>query len=266
MVVSTPQGSTKIFKTEPTTSIKGQRGTAARIVTDKSRQLLDVRIDNEAALCYLPDPAVPYKDSRYEQVQTFVVDWTAPDSKRGSLCVLDWVTEGRSLRGESWDFHLWKGKNEVWSDDGSGQRKLLLRDSVILDDECGHDNDRRDIPDQRNLIRERTYPHGIVGTLILYGPVYENLASFIVHRFTSQPRIGARNWSSTAFSAKDAAESYSMTSTSNVTWTAARVRAGFTLVKFGARDFETAKSWLGDLLREEGSVGREFGEEALICL
>lgn len=268
MVVSTPQGSTKIFKTEPTASVKGQRGTPAHTVTDMSRQLLNVRIDNEAALCYLPDPAVPYKNSRYEQVQTFVINGTAPESERASLCVLDWVTEGRGSRGESWDFHLWKGKNEVWSDDGSGQRKLLLRDSVILDDECGHDqvDDQRELPNQRNLIKERTHPNGIVGTLILHGPVYESLASFIIQRFTSQPRIGARNWSSTALPSKGATESYSNISSSNVTWTAARVRAGFTLVKFGARDFETAKSWLSDLLRKEGSVVREFGEEALICL
>ena len=158
----------------------------------------------------------------------------------------------------------------MWSDDGSGLRKLLLRDSVILDDECGHDNDLIDgqgeLPEQRNLIKERTHPNGIVGTLILHGPVYENLASFIIQRFTWQPRIGARNWSSTALPSKGATESYSNISSSNVTWTAARVRAGFTLVKFGARDFETAKSWLSDLLREEGSVVREFGEEALICL
>ena len=53
---------------------------------------------------------------------------------------------------------------------------------------------------------------------------------------------------------------------SEVTWTAARVRAGFVLVKFGAKDFETAKDWLGGLLREEGSIIREFGEEALFCL
>jgi urease accessory protein len=38
------------------------------------------------------------------------------------------------------------------------------------------------------------------------------------------------------------------------------------LVKFGAKDFETAKDWLGGLLREEGSIIREFGEEALFCL
>ncbi|EYE96602.1 urease accessory protein UreD [Aspergillus ruber CBS 135680] len=265
MVVSTPQGSTKIFKTEPTASVKGQRGTPAHIATDMSRQMLDVRIDNEAAICYLPDPAVPYKDSRYEQAQTFTVDGTAPDSKRGSLCVLDWVTEGRSSRGETWDFHFWKGKNEVWSDDGSGSKKLLLRDSIILDDEC--DDAERDADNSHpNMIRERTHPHGIVGTLILYGPVYEKLASFILHRFTTQPRIGARNWSTSVSPAKSATESYSNTTNTNATWTAARVRAGFTLVKFGAPDFEAAKTWLGDLLREEGSVVREFGEEALICL
>ena len=264
MVVSTPQGSTKIFKTEPTASINGQRGTPAHTVTDMSRQLLDVRLENGAAICYLPDPAVPYKDSRYEQIQSFTVDGTAPDSERGSLCVLDWVTQGRGSRGEDWDFHFWKGKNEVWSDDGSGLRKLLLRDSVILDDECDHQD--QETTHKSDLIRERTHPHGIVGTLILHGPVYEELASFIMQRFTSQPRIGARNWSSSVPPSKSGPESYANASSSNVTWTAARVRAGFTLVKFGAKDFEAAKTWLGDLLREEGSVVREFGEEALICL
>lgn len=266
MVVSTPQGSTKIFKTEPTVSVKGQRASPTHQMTDMSRQVLRVRIDNEAALCYLPDPSVPFKDSRYEQVQTFTLDGRAKENERGSLCVLDWVTEGRGSRGESWDFHLWKGKNEVWSDDGSGLKKLLLRDSVILDDEYDDGHTKKG---DSNLIRERTHPHGIVGTLILYGSVYEDLASFIMHRFISQPRIGARNWSSSVSQSrqsKGATESYLNASTSKVTWTAARVRAGFTLVKFGAGDFETAKNWLGELLREEGSVVREFGEEALICL
>ena len=264
MVVSTPQGSTKIFKTEPTASVKGQRGTPAHTVTDMSRQLLDVRLESGAAICYLPDPAVPYRDSRYEQFQSFTVDGTVRDSERGSLCVLDWVTQGRGSRGEDWDFHFWKGKNEVWSDDGSGLKKLLLRDSVILDDEC--DQQDEETNNKNDLIRERTHPHGIVGTLILHGPVYEELASFIMQRFTSQPRIGARNWSSSVPPSKSSTESYANASSSNVTWTAAHVRAGFTLVKFGAKDFEAAKTWLGDLLREEGSVVREFGEEALICL
>ncbi|GCB27539.1 uncharacterized urease accessory protein ureD-like [Aspergillus awamori] len=264
MVVTTPQGSTKIFKTEPT-SMKGHRSTLKHSLSDKSRQTLDVHVGEGAALCYLPDPAVPYKDSRYEQVQTFTVDGL----NKSSLCILDWVTEGRTSRGESWDFHLWRGKNEVWTTttDGKGalpKKKLLLRDSLILDDEV-------DVAllangagacDRSDLLRERTRPHGVVGTMILYGPVFEKLASFIMDRFTSLPRIGARNWASSAPAAMESTPNYD----SQVTFTAARVRAGFVLVKFGAKEFATAKDWLGGILREEGTVLREFGEEALFCM
>ncbi|KAA8648236.1 hypothetical protein EYZ11_012178 [Aspergillus tanneri] len=264
LVVTTPQGSTKIFKTEPNASIKGQRGTPAHQLSDKSRQSINVQIGREAALCYLPDPAVPYRDSRYEQVQTFSVDSTATESKRSSLCVLDWVTQGRRSRGENWDFHLWRGKNEFWTVDATGKKKLLLRDSLILDDEVNELflEDDKETFNRSQLIRERTRPHGIVGTLILYGPVFEHLASFFMDRFTSLPRIGARNWSSSCPAAMESPPNYD----TQVTFTAARVRAGFVLVKFGANDFETAKDWLGNILREEGTVFNEFGEEALFCL
>lgn len=243
LVVTTPQGSTKIFRTEPDGQRRNRLGTPAAELSDRSRQTLDVRIGRQAALCYLPDPCMPFKDSRYEQVQTFTVEGVATakknddddDDQRSSLCVLDWVTQGRAARGEHWDFHLWKGKNEVRSVDG----KLLLRDSLILEDE-----------QEEGLIKERTAPHGIMGTLILYGPVFDSLASFFADRFASQPRVGALSMPLES-------------SKSTVTWTAARVRDGFVLVKFGAENHEAAKEWLGGLLREEGSVQKEFGEEAL---
>ncbi|KAL4909283.1 hypothetical protein BDW74DRAFT_79629 [Aspergillus multicolor] len=261
LVVTTPQGSTKIFKTETS---------PGRTLSDQSRQTLDVRIGQEAALCYLPDPSAPFKDSRYEQIQTFTVDQAAKGSSRSSLCVLDWVTQGRSSRGENWHFHLWKGKNEIWlldeptsteNNEKKEKKKLLLRDSLILDAETSASPQAGDHP-PRSLIRERTSPHGVIGTLILYGPVFEKLSSFFVEKFTSLPRIGARNWSSSAPAAAEAPQNHD----SQVTFTAARVRAGCVLVKFGAADFETAKDWLGGILRGEGSISREFGEEALLCL
>ncbi|KAL2862758.1 urease accessory protein UreD [Aspergillus lucknowensis] len=270
LIVTTPQGSTKIFKTETG---------PGRTLSDQSRQALDVQIGRDAALCYLPDPSAPFKNSRYEQIQSFTVDSTAKDSTRSSLCVLDWVTQGRTSRGENWDFHLWKGKNEIWMPDETApsnsplnleteatskrRLKLLLRDSLILSDETNAQTDigESDQP-SKSLIRERTSPHGVIGTLILYGPVFESLSSFFVDRFTSLPRIGARNWSSSAPAAAESAPH----SDSKVTYTAARVRAGCVLVKFGAEDFETARDWLGGILREEGSIAREFGEEALFCL
>ncbi|CAI7668451.1 unnamed protein product [Penicillium pancosmium] len=289
MVVTTPQGSTKIFKTEDNgvSVIKGHRKKmpANDHLSDMSQQSLDVRIGRQSALCYLPDPSVPYQNSRYAQVQTFTVDAAARGEQRSSLCVLDWVTQGRTSRGENWNFRFWKGRNEVWAaDEKTGKSRLLLRDSVILDDEqedelatdeSDDDNedsshglnpqpDGGDVPPQAqagllplNVIQERTRPHGVVG------PVFDKLGSFLIEQFTSQPRIGSRNWSSSATSS---APEDSATARGDVTWTAARVRAGFVLVKFGAKDFETAKHWLGGLLREEGSIVREFGEEALFCL
>lgn len=267
MVVSTPQGSTKIFKTETNASVKHHRSTRAHELSDMSEQKLGVKIGREAALCYLPDPSVPFKDSRYQQLQTFTVDGTVDGMERSSLCVLDWVTQGRTSRGENWDFHLWRGKNEVWSRDENGEQKLLLRDSVILHDEVDEIYPQDGQQDSARLseIRERTYPHGVVGTLILHGPAFDTLSTFVMRRFTSQPRIGDRNWSSSAQPAESLVDSPSGDN-QNVTWSASRVRSGFVLVKFGAADFETAKHWLGDLLREEGSVLREFGEEALFSL
>jgi urease accessory protein len=224
-----------------------------------SRQVLDVRIERRAALCYLPDPNVPYKDSRYEQVQTFTVDWEPEGNNRSSLCVLDWVTEGRTALGEKWDFQLWRGKNEVWTLDGTGGKKLLLRDSIILDAES--EEQAGETCTGKGLIRQRTGANSIIGTLILYGPVFERLAAFFIHRFQSQPRIGSQNWSSSSHKPTPLPSDES-----DVVWTAARVRVAFVIVKFGARDVNGAKRWLGDLLREEGSIAEEFGEEALLCL
>jgi urease accessory protein len=284
MVVTTPQGSTKIFKTDPNNSgtspnvIKGHRKQmpANPHLSDMSQQSLDVKIGRQSALCYLPDPSVPFQNSRYAQVQTFTVDAAAKGDQRSSLCVLDWVTQGRTSRGENWNFRFWRGRNEVWaSDEKTGKSRLLLRDSVILDDETddlndSEESDREDLPPQApsgllplNVIQERTRPHGVVGTLILSGPVFEELGSYLLNQFTSQPRIGSRNWSSSETSS---APETTASTKGDVTWTAARVRAGFVLVKFGAKDFETAKLWLGGLLREEGTIAREFGEEALFCV
>jgi len=48
-------------------------------------------------------------------------------------------------------------------------------------------------------------------------------------------------------------------------WTASDNR-GFVLVKFGAREVEGVKRWLSGIMKEEGTVEREFGERALLCL
>lgn len=275
LVLTTPQGSTKIFRTDEEHSH----------ISGKSNQIVKVELGRQTGLCYLPEPSVPFQDSKYEQVQQFTFlkndepansqcgpgEVDDPSCQPPSLCVLDWVTSGRVARGENWSFHHWTGRNEVWMKDcKTGERKLLVRDTVLLDDQkvLSTDdeqpenttlNERKDMSASPLPIAARTNPHGVLGTLILHGPLFDDLADFFMKEFTSQPRIGGKDWSSS-----EPEETLKSKRTSNgVMWTAARVRQNFVLVKFGADELETAKEWLSEMIRREGSVEREFGDEAL---
>jgi len=248
-LVLVTQGSTKIFKSP------------ARSVV--SAQTLNVTIARGASLCYLPDPTQPFSESVYEQKQNFFVD---PDGT-SSLCVLDWVSEGRRARGESWTLWNWKGKNEVRElpREKSKQPRLLLRDAVILSDEGG---------EGVHLgpgIRDKTNGMGAIGSLILYGPTFQALAAFFLSEFKSQPRIGAKNWSD-GKSQKPISEEANtkerrleQEKADGLLWTAASTR-GFVVVKFGAREISGARLWIGDMIRRQGSIGQEFGDQALIGL
>jgi urease accessory protein len=246
-LVLVTQGSTKIYKSPSRDVVSGQT--------------LNVTFGKEAALCYLPDPTQPFGESVYEQRQTFHLD-----SKAGSsLCVLDWVTEGRKARGESWTLHSWKGRNEVRErvPGGDGKGRLLVRDTVMLSDDP--------LAGQEQGLLEKTNGMGVFGTLILFGPVFKALAGHFLREFSSQPRIGGKNWSSEANETnKTPEESHRerrrhQEQAAGLLWTAANVR-GFVLVKFGAIEADGARKWLGEMLRHEGSVEKEFGHQALFCL
>jgi len=240
------QGSTKIFRSPERSVVSGQT--------------LDVKIGSHAALCYLPDPTQPFAESVYEQKQTFYVD------PRGSssLVLLDWVTEGRRARGESWTLWSWKGRNEVREFDRTSKGRLLLRDAVLLQDD--------DLAG--TVLADKSHDMGIFGTLIVYGPLFDALGHFFVQEFASQPRIGAQNWTTlvdersgpTSNEADVRAQnSQRWERTDKLLWTVARVR-GFVLVKFGAQEIDGAKKWLANLLKREGTVEKYFGHQALICL
>lgn len=233
------QGSTKIFKSSSAATV--------------SQQVLDVKIGQGASLCYLPDPTQPFKASVYEQRQTFHVD----PAGTSSLLMLDWVSEGRRARGESWTLSSWKGRNEVRHFDESSQGRLLLRDALMLHEgDLGAD------------LAQKTNNMGVFGTLIVYGPTFHELGDFIMQEFAAQLRIGARAWDSeqgktdveAAVRPRQAAEN-----DDGLLWTAANVR-GFVLVKFGSTEVDGARRWLGSLLRRQGTVETEFGHQSLLCL
>ena len=71
-------------------------------------QLIRADVAQGALLTLLPDPVVPFADSRFVQDQEFAL---APPrlgagvvacKMGGSVVLLDWVTSGRRARGEAW--------------------------------------------------------------------------------------------------------------------------------------------------------------------
>ncbi|KAL2196366.1 UreD urease accessory protein-domain-containing protein [Corynascus similis CBS 632.67] len=245
------QGHTKIFKSA-----------SPDIVT---RQTMRVNIAAESAVCLLPDPVQPFAHSVYQQMQIFRL------ARNASLCLLDWVTEGRTALGEHWSFVKWVGRNEVWAT-GDGQTtrdRLLVRDVAILDSRRAHP--------QLPTLRESMNGLTLYGTLILRGPLMKSIGEFFLAEFSALPRLGARDWRSD--DAKDPKESGAPVSPrekwraerlqkekeSKVLWSAASVR-GCVVVKFGAPNFEAGRLWIGSMLAQEGSIAQHFGEQALMCL
>lgn len=255
------QGHTKIFKSDRHTTT--------------TRQDLRATIADGAALCLLPDPVQPFADSVYEQTQIFRLRGAA-----ASLCLLDWVTRGRGARGEDWDLVRWHGRNEIWwspldvadeSQAGSSDGRLLVRDAVKLDG--------RSRLAAREL-RDTMHGMGIVGTLILRGPLTTSLGAFFLDEFAALPRIGARDWRSdearrdaqaeAEAEGRDAREAWRegrlrLERDEKVLWSAANVR-GCVVVKFGAPAVEAGRMWVGSMLVEEGSIAKHFGDQALMCV
>ncbi|QIW94955.1 hypothetical protein AMS68_000473 [Peltaster fructicola] len=238
------QGSTKLFK-----SPNRELG---------SRQCMTTALDPGAALCYLPDPVQPFDKSCFDQSQIYNCAARQHDAM-GSLCVLDWVSNGRSANGEDWSFYRYSSRNEIWLLH-AGQRRLLLRDNLVLDDHG-----------ETGSITSRMNGLSVFGTLFLYGPLYKRLADFFMSEFKLHPRIGGRQWNdseveqerdhTTAWRDRRQQREVSQ----NFLWSAASIR-GCVTVKFGARELEHARHWLYDMLSFEGTIVNNFGERALLCL
>lgn len=229
---------------------------------DVTRQDLTVRVGDGGAVCLLPDPVQPYKDSIYEQSQVFKIAETA------SVCLLDWVTQGRAALGENWSFVSWKGRNEIWTlgEGLDAKDRLTLRDTVKL---SGGDQIISDTP-----LMDTMHENGVFGTLILRGDQVAGLGDFFLSEFEALPRLGARGFKTGATSTGDVdsdgfeawrSRRLQLEKEEKVLWCAARIR-NCVVVKFGAEKVEGGRSWIGSMLAKEGSLARIFGEEALFCV
>ncbi|KAK7749717.1 hypothetical protein SLS53_000296 [Cytospora paraplurivora] len=247
------QGHTKIFR-PPTPDVV-------------TRQGLNVVIQDGAALCLLPDPVQPFAGSVYEQTQVFRLQGAG-----ASLCLLDWVTQGRSARGEDWDLIRWTGRNEVWwsaaASAQSPRERLLVRDAVKLDGRAALSPVVKDL-------KSTMHGLGIFGTLILRGPLMKSLGAFFLAEFAALPRIGARDWRTEEARRLDEedkdphevwrAERLRLEKDGKALWSAASVR-GCVVVKFGAATVEAGRRWIGSMLIKEESIAEQFGDQALMCM
>lgn len=244
------QGSTKLFKS-PSRDVK-------------SKQRMSVDLAAGSALCYLPDPVQPFERSSFEQQQIYSIDKVSSDGgDNGSLCVLDWVSNGRPANGENWSFYHYGSKNEIYLRDADGGQKLLLRDSLLL-------NDAGD----QGSVAARMGGLAVFGTLMLYGTVFEHLGQFFMDEFKALPRIGGRKWDSGSESGDELdcdaavarrAQRQRQETDDGLLWSAAAVRE-CVVVKFGAHEVEHGRKWLRSMLLEEGTIACEFGERAFLCL
>jgi urease accessory protein len=235
------QGSTKIFKTLDPSVV--------------SRQHMTIHLDHDAGLVYLPDPVQPFAHTAFSQTQTYHLK-----NEQGSLCACDWVTSGRSARGENWNIHEYKSRNEVWAIAPSGKKRLLVRDNLILDR-----HGRTDM-----ALSSRMDGYSVFGTLIIRGPTFSSLSQFFLDEFEALPRIGGRNWGDNVQPKLTPMEQrrydrQQRETVDGLIWSASNVR-GFVLVKFASRDVEGSRNWLRDMIKEEGSVLQAFGQRAILCL
>lgn len=243
------QGHTKVFKSP-----------SSDVVTS---QEIHVHVDDDAALCLLPDPVQPFEHSVYTQTQIFKA------SSRASLCLLDWVTHGRGARGENWSFVSWTGRNEVWlqnTDQGS-KDQLLVRDTVILSKDGSMS---LGLPLSNTMHRMSVF-----GTLILRGDIMIPIGDFFMAEFAALPRLGSRDFRSKEDQEEEDKNKsdfehwrswrIKMEERQGILWSAAPVR-GCVVVKFGAPTVEAGRDWIGAMLLKEGTISSHFGDPALMCV
>ncbi len=84
------------------------------------------QIGEGASLVLAPDPVQCFAASRYDQRQRFDL---AADS---SLVLVDWMSAGRTARGERWAFSRYSSRNEIWRADAP-----VLIDAMLLDSTHG---------------------------------------------------------------------------------------------------------------------------------
>ena len=190
------QASTKIYK-----CLDPNVGGAGQVMT--------CHIEKGAYFALLPEPVTCFENSRYIQHQSFHLE------KGASLLLLDWMTSGRSSRGESWDFHRYISENLIYENG-----ELLLRDPWLLE------NNQKDL--QPNSLCQKMAGFHCIANLIMIGEEVKSLISHLTF-FSNSEKISKRK-------VDQAGE--------HIIWSVSCLRPDFLILRAAAKDTILMRSFL----------------------
>jgi urease accessory protein len=177
---------------------------------------MDVLIAPDSAVFLLPDPVTCFRSASYNQIQTFRLS-----GENASVVLLDWVTSGRKSLGEDWVFSRYYSVNEVWVDG-----KKIAKDVLLLEDSI---QDTQPLPQRR--LSDRLAPYSCYATLILYGPLVQNVICDIN-------------------AAYETISVFKMNTPSDLIWSVSAISdEKGCVVRVAGKDTELVKLWLGNALK-----------------
>jgi urease accessory protein len=132
-------------------------------------QTVHATVSDDALLMLAPDPVTCFASASYEQSQKLEL------GPGGSLLLIDWMTAGRTARGERWAFRGYHSRTEVLVDG-----RLLLLDALALDASDGP----IDAP-------YRMGRYNCLATVVLVGPRVKALADEVLMHVAGEP-VGSR--------------------------------------------------------------------------
>ena len=131
-LVLTTQASTKVYHSRAHQQAPAGAGAAALAGAPAFRPAavfsLAATVSAGSLLVVAPDPVVCFADAALRQAAAVVVH------PQGSLLLLDWLTAGRTARGERWAFRSYESRTTVWVAGGGGGGALVpvVADGTLL--------------------------------------------------------------------------------------------------------------------------------------
>ena len=177
-LVMLTQGSTKVFKKRPGLRPKSHSLRQSSTPSDDhwtTHQRLHITLKPDCLLLVMPDSVSPFRDSRYSQIQRFVL----PPCGTGSALIFDWVNSGRGQQqgydgasdtAEIWSMARYASTNEVMIGD-----KTIMRERMILDNSLLPTNKSSHL----SSIARHLAPYNVYATVLIIGPKFQPLLEYL---------------------------------------------------------------------------------------